>query len=85
MHGAISTETTRALQEWDRENGLPKSHSPTMVNSSRSREQLQSVMILQKWNGVPLLLLPGAKVKVTRRKFRGVKITDSKDIGIIEY
>jgi hypothetical protein len=71
-----SAQTMKALQEWDRKNGLPKSHSQTMVNSSRSREQLQSGMVLQKWNGVPLLLLPGAKVKVIRRKFRGVKVAE---------
>lgn len=71
-----SAQTMKTLQEWDRKNGLPKSHSQTMVNSSRSREQLQSGLVLQKWNGVPLLSLPGAKVKVIRRKFRGVKVAE---------
>lgn len=70
-----STKTQKSLQEWDRKNGLPASHCQTMVNSARSREQLQSGMVLQKWNGMPLLMIPGARVKVTRRQFRGVKVT----------
>ncbi len=70
----LSSITTSSLQEWDRANGLPKSHSQTMVNSSRSREQLQSGMVLQKWNGTPLLLLPGARVKIRRRMFKGEKV-----------
>lgn len=74
-----SAQTMKALQEWDRKKGLPKSHCQTMVNTSRSREQLQSGLVLQKWNGVPLLMLPGAKVKVTRRKFRGVKVVELED------
>lgn len=71
-----SKTTQQSLQEWDRKNGLPASHCQTMVNSSRSREQLRSGMVLQKWNGVPLLMLPGAPLKVTRRQFRGVKIAE---------
>lgn len=74
-----STKSQQSLQEWDRKNGLPASHCQTMVNSSRSREQLRSGMILQKWNGVPLLKLPGAQVKVTRRQFRGVKVAGLED------
>ena len=50
-----SAETQRALQNWDRQNGLPKSHSQTMVNSSRSRKQLQDGVILPKWDGTPLI------------------------------
>ena len=38
MQRTIATQ--KLLQEWDRANGLPKSHSQTMVNSSRSRKQL---------------------------------------------
>lgn len=71
-----SKSTQQSLQEWDRKNGLPASHCQTMVNSSRSREQLRSGMVLQKWNGVPLLMLPGARLKVTRRQFRGVQIAE---------
>mmetsp|Transcript_19625 Transcript_19625/g.42608 ORF Transcript_19625/g.42608 Transcript_19625/m.42608 type:complete len:777 (-) Transcript_19625:33-2363(-) len=48
-------DTQKLLQEWDRANGLPKSHSQTMVNSSRSRKQLTDGIILKKWNGTPLL------------------------------
>ena len=50
-----TTDTQKLLQEWDRANGLPKSHSQTMVNSSRSRKQLTDGVILKKWNGTPLL------------------------------
>lgn len=71
-----STKSQQSLQRWDRKNGLPASHCQTMVNSARSREQLLSGMVLQKWNGVPLLMLPGARVKVTRRQFRGVKVAE---------
>ena len=56
-----STESQIALEKFDRENGLPRSHCQTMVNSSRSRKQLQSGLILPKWNGKPLLDIPGAK------------------------
>jgi len=45
----------KRLQKWDKKNGLPKSHSQTMVNSSRSRMQLQKGVILKKWNGDPLI------------------------------
>jgi len=45
----------KRLQRWDKKNGLPKSHSQTMVNSSRSRKQLQKGVILKKWNGDPLI------------------------------
>jgi hypothetical protein len=71
-----SIDSQKSLQEWDKASGLPKSHCQTMVNTSRSREQLQSGMVLQKWNGVPLLNLPGAKVKIIRRVFRGKKVVE---------
>ena len=45
----------KQLQKWDKKNGLPKSHSQTMVNSSRSRKQLQEGIVLKKWNGAPLI------------------------------
>ena len=50
-----TTNTQKLLQDWDRSQGLPKSHSQTMVNSSRSRKQLTDGVILKKWNGAPLL------------------------------
>lgn len=81
LHHAMmnSVNSMTALQNWDRANGLPKSHCQTMVNTSRSREQLQSGVLLQKWNGQPLLHLPGAKVKVVRRMFRGKKVIEIDD------
>lgn len=50
-----SLGTQKALQKWDKDNGLPKSHSQTMVNTSRSRKQLQDGIILPKWDGSPLI------------------------------
>ena len=35
-----TTSSMKQLQQWDRANGLPKSHSQTMVNSNKSRKQL---------------------------------------------
>ena len=51
----ISFDSLCKSQKWDKKNGLPKSHSQTMVNSSRSRKQLQKGVILRKWNGDPLI------------------------------
>ena len=50
-----SEQSQRSLQIWDEQHGLPKSHSQTMVNSSRSRKQLQDGVILPKWDGSPLI------------------------------
>lgn len=50
-----SNKSQRALNEWDREQGLPKSHTPTMVNTARSRKQLLEERILCKWDGTTLL------------------------------
>mmetsp|Transcript_21878 Transcript_21878/g.50468 ORF Transcript_21878/g.50468 Transcript_21878/m.50468 type:complete len:299 (-) Transcript_21878:273-1169(-) len=61
-----STLSQSALQEWDRLNGLPKSHCTTMVNTARSRTQLQKGVVLPKWNGKPLI--PGAKVSAKKRR-----------------
>jgi len=46
-------QSQQSLEDWDRRNGLPKSHCMTMVNSSRSRQQLQTGTILKKWTGAP--------------------------------
>jgi hypothetical protein len=45
----------KQLQNYDKQNGLPRSHSQTMVNSNRSRKQLQKGVILKKWDGKPLI------------------------------
>jgi len=50
-----SADSQKALQDWDAKLGLPKSHSQTMVNTSRSRQQLLENRILPKWNGAPLI------------------------------
>jgi hypothetical protein len=50
-----SRETQNLLQQWDKQNGLPRSHCSTMVNTNRSRRQLEEDRILTKWNGKPLI------------------------------
>ena len=52
----LSLLSSSLYQGWDKKNGLPKSHSQTMVNSGRSRKQLQKGVILKKWNGDPLII-----------------------------
>jgi hypothetical protein len=54
-----SLVTQGALQEWDRLNELPASHARTMVNTARSRKQLQEGVILKKWDGSPLVATTG--------------------------
>eukprot|EP00521_Asterionellopsis_glacialis_P008996 CAMPEP_0195286312 /NCGR_PEP_ID=MMETSP0707-20130614/3817_1 /TAXON_ID=33640 /ORGANISM="Asterionellopsis glacialis, Strain CCMP134" /LENGTH=95 /DNA_ID=CAMNT_0040345935 /DNA_START=87 /DNA_END=374 /DNA_ORIENTATION=+ len=49
-----SSMSQRALQAWDKSMGLPKNHSPAMVNSSKSRQQLQEGVILTTYRGTPL-------------------------------
>lgn len=50
---ARTSSSMKQLQEWDRANGLPKSHSQTMTNSNRSRNQLsEGVANLTKLSGV---------------------------------
>ena len=64
-----STLSQAALQEMDRLNGLPRSHCQTMVNTSRSRKQLQLGKILPKWNGEPLLDVEGGvSTRPSRKK-----------------
>jgi hypothetical protein len=66
--------TQKSLQKWGKDNGLPKSHSQTMVNTSRSREQLLSGVILPKWDGTPLISeetelgKPKARSKVDKKE-----------------
>mmetsp|Transcript_27834 Transcript_27834/g.42602 ORF Transcript_27834/g.42602 Transcript_27834/m.42602 type:complete len:451 (+) Transcript_27834:321-1673(+) len=72
-----SKVTQSALQNWDRKNGLPKSHSQTMVNSSRSRKQLQEGVVLAKWDGTPLLDIHGVPI-VGARKRQGERGASSK-------
>ena len=50
-----SSTTQQALQEFDKQRGLPRSHSQTMVNSSRSRRQLLEGKVIAKWDGSPLI------------------------------
>jgi hypothetical protein len=64
-----SVVTQKALQEWDTEQGLPKSHSQTMVNTGRSRRQLLEGRIIPKWDGTPLLR-EGESLQTSIRKPR---------------
>jgi len=68
-------KTQQALQEWDKSNGLPKSHSQTMVNSSRSRRQIQEGRIIPKWDGTPLI---NEEVELGKPKPRGKPIKPTK-------
>lgn len=58
------------IQNYDRANGLPKSHSPSMVKRSRSRKQLQKGIILSKHNGSPLISYEEGKGWQTNYKRR---------------
>jgi hypothetical protein len=75
-----SCATMSALQKWDRENGLPKSHCQTMVNTSRSRTQLLEGVVVKKWNGKPLMEFEGAEKLVRpiqrRSSCRGAELTN---------
>jgi hypothetical protein len=51
----LSRLSQRALQDWDEDNGLPRSHSITMIRTNRSRRQLEEGRVLRKWNGRPLI------------------------------
>lgn len=50
-----SRHTQNLLQDWDKKNGLPRSHCCTMMHTNRSRRQLEEGRILPKWNGTPLI------------------------------
>ena len=66
-----SAKSQALLQEWDhRINGLPKSHSPTMVKSSRSRRQLQEGVVLPKWDGTPLINNPHCELGQPRKRIK---------------
>jgi len=73
----------KQLQSWDKQKGLPKSHSQTMVNSSRSRKQLQQGIVLKKWNGDPLISLEKSEQHIsaalTMQKFQENCNTSSND------
>lgn len=72
----------KQLQIWDKKNGLPKSHSQTMVNSNRSRKQLQKGVILKKWNGEPLIALEGEKNEGSDDRPQNEMDTDQGDENI---
>ena len=58
------------LQLLDEKNGLPKSHSPTVVKTTRSRKQLQLGKILSKWDGSPLIDNPDCELgKPKKRRY----------------
>jgi hypothetical protein len=63
-----SRKSQEVLQEWDEKNGLPRSHSWTMMHTNRSRRQLLEGRILPKWNGAPLI--SGRKTSLKERRLR---------------
>ena len=56
------------LQDWDKKNGLPKSHSWTMTQTDRSRRQLEEGRVLSKWDGSPLIDVKDGKAFLNRKK-----------------
>jgi hypothetical protein len=71
-----SRETQEKLQEWDKQNGLPRSHCFTMMHTNRSRRQLELGRILPKWNGSPLIADDGEKTKIQPPASKKRKTTD---------
>ena len=70
---ALSQESLKHLQQYDKSQGLPASHCATMVKSSRSRRQLIEGKILKKWDGTPLLQFGEDGSVVTGTKKRSAK------------
>ena len=68
-----SRSTQDLLQDWDKKYGLPKSHSRTMMQTNRSRIQIEDNRVLPKWNGQPLIageIVQKQKKCVKERKMR---------------
>ena len=66
MEASIASQ--ELLEDWDMQQGLPKSHSWTMMHSNRSRRQLLEGRILPKWNGKPLIGGGDVKANPTNSK-----------------
>eukprot|EP00584_Thalassiosira_punctigera_P027328 CAMPEP_0172579414 /NCGR_PEP_ID=MMETSP1067-20121228/139237_1 /TAXON_ID=265564 ORGANISM="Thalassiosira punctigera, Strain Tpunct2005C2" /NCGR_SAMPLE_ID=MMETSP1067 /ASSEMBLY_ACC=CAM_ASM_000444 /LENGTH=254 /DNA_ID=CAMNT_0013372133 /DNA_START=630 /DNA_END=1395 /DNA_ORIENTATION=- len=49
-----SQVSQKLLEKWDKDNGLPRSLSKTLVDSGRTRKQLQTGVVIRKGNGDPL-------------------------------
>jgi len=81
----VSEETQRALQEWDKKKGLPKSHSCTMVKTSRSRRQILEGRILPKWDGTPLISDESQDIFKPRRKRKKNSLPDGDGVEDTEY
>ena len=76
---AKSQQSLKQLQDYDKSQGLPASHSQTMVNSSRSRRQLLEGKIMKKWDGTPMLEFDEqGRVINQEKKRRGKKKDDGK-------
>jgi hypothetical protein len=71
---AKSEKTQEALQKWDKDNGLPRSHSCTMVKTSRSRRQLIEGRILPKWDGSPSMTESGPLVRRRKKKIKTTRV-----------
>ena len=82
-----SQATLRSLQEYDRSQGLPTSHSHTMTQSERSRKQLLLGKILKKHDGSPLIrpdscLHNGTVVFVGNKRRRAANAEDQRQMLI---
>lgn len=78
-----SEVTQKDLQKWDKRNGLPKSHSCTMVKTSRSRKQLLEGKIIPKWDGTPLIGEDGCRHVRHRKKSQKKNPSAQADTDIV--
>ena len=78
----IMRKSQDLLQDWDKKQGLPKSHSRTMMYTNRSRIQIEDNRVLPKWNGQPLIAgetVQKQKKCVKERKMR--KASSAQKLG----
>lgn len=75
---AKSQQSLKQLQEYDKSQGLPASHSQTMVKSSRSRRQLLEGKIMKKWDGTPMIEFDEQGRVIQQEKKRRSKKDDGK-------
>ena len=75
---AKSQQSLKQLQQYDKSQGLPASHSQTMVKSSRSRKQLLTGRILKKWDGTPMIEFDEQGRVIQQEKKRRSKKDDGK-------
>ena len=75
---AKSQQSLKQLQDYDKSQGLPASHSQTMVKSARSRRQLLEGKIMKKWDGTPMIEFDEQGRVIQQEKKRRSKKDDGK-------